>query len=328
MNLYPLKFVPVYKDYLWGGSSLPQRFGRTAPVGVYAESWEVSVHPDGMSVVANGECKGMTLSELVSAKGHAILGSAVEGDEFPLLIKLIDAARPLSVQVHPDNQHAQQVQGDPKTELWYFLNEESAQVHCGLKPGTHRDTFMAALESQSLEDVLRIVPVEKGRAVFVPGGRVHSIDAGCLILEVQQNSNTTYRVYDWARVDADGQPRELHKDKALQVIDFADEADPVCVPTQLSDDIRTICTCPYFVLDELTLHAPIALMADGQSFHVLFSEEGSFEIEYDAGQIEPVAVGTSVLIPAELGEYEIRPSVAGMIVLRTRVPGSAVGARC
>jgi mannose-6-phosphate isomerase len=153
----------------------------------------------------------------------------------------------------------------------------------------------------------------------VPGGRVHAIDAGCLILEIQQNSNTTYRVYDWGRVGADGKSREPHVEKALAVIDFADEADPSCAPETVAPGVRNICTSPFFVLDELTVKGEGRMEASGETFHVLFSAAGGFAVEYGRGEVEKVARGVCVLIPAGLGAYCIR-SEAEIKVLQTRVP--------
>jgi mannose-6-phosphate isomerase len=318
-ELYPLKFKPVYKDYPWGNTRLPALFGREAPEGIYAESWEVSTHRDGESVVVNGELTGKTLSEVLALHGHSVLGSAVEGDDFPLLIKLIDAEQPLSVQVHPNNGNAGEVQGEPKTEMWYFLNDESSQIYCGLKTGTTRDDFIQAMEEESFEEILRAVPAEKGGAAFVPGGRVHAIDAGCLILEIQQNSNTTYRVYDWGRVGNDGKPREMHEEKALQVIDFEDAEDPACSPVETAPGIRNICSSDFFVLDELMVDGSMEQKANGSSFHALFSAEGTFEIVYGDGRVEEVEKGESVLIPAELGAYTLKSSLK-TIILKTSMP--------
>lgn len=317
--LYPLKFKPVYKDYPWGKTRLPSLFDRKAPEGIYAESWEISTHPDGESVVVNGEQAGQSLSDVLAVSGKEILGSLVEGNDFPLLIKLIDAAQPLSVQVHPNNGNAEAVQGEPKTEMWYFLNDEPSQIYCGLKPGTTRADFVQAMEEESFEEILRAVPAENGGAAFVPGGRVHAIDAGCLILEIQQNSNTTYRVYDWGRVGNDGKPREMHVDKALQVIDFEDAEDPVCVPVPTSSNVRNICTSEFFVLEEVTLDGSVDLLADGRSFHALFSADGGFELFYGEGRVEAVAKGESVLIPAALGSYRLK-SNEKIKVLKTSLP--------
>ncbi|QBG46226.1 mannose-6-phosphate isomerase [Verrucomicrobia bacterium S94] len=319
MNVYPLKFKPVYKDYPWGNRRLPALFDRDEPAGIYAESWEISTHRDGESVVVNGALAGKTLSEVLAVSGADILGDRVEGNDFPLLIKLIDAAEPLSVQVHPNNGNAEVVQGEPKTEMWYFLNEEPSRIFCGLKPGTTREDFVRAIEEESFDEILRVVPAKKGGAAFVPGGRVHAIDAGCLILEIQQNSNTTYRVYDWGRVGNDGKPRELHIDKALQVINFEDCEDPACQPEVTAPGVRTICTSDFFQLDELTVEEAMKEHADGSSFHALFSADGGFELHYDDGKTEPVAPGESVLVPAALGPYSLK-SPKKTVVLKTTVP--------
>lgn len=319
MKLYPLKFKPVYKDYPWGNTTLPATLGREEPEGLYAESWEISTHPDGESVVTNGECSGQSFSDVLKEAGEEVLGSYVKGHDFPLLIKLIDAAKPLSVQVHPNNGNAAEVQGKPKTEMWYFLNDEPSQIFCGLTPGTSKEDFVKAIEEESFESILRACPAEKGGAAFVPGGRVHAIDAGCLILEIQQNSNTTYRVYDWGRVGNDGKPRELHVEKALQVIDFEDSTEPICVPTKISSHVRNICTSDFFILDELEVEESLDLLADGTSFHALFCVESGFEIAYADGVVEPVARGQSVLIPASLGAYTIKAPSA-ISVLKTTVP--------
>lgn len=317
-SLYPLKFKPVYKDYPWGNNRLPELFGRELPEGIYAESWEVSTHPDGESMIANGAHAGTRFSDLLRLCGRDILGSAVEGNDFPLLIKLIDAAHPLSVQVHPNNANAKEVDGEPKTEMWYFLNDEPSQIFCGLTPETSRDEFLAAIKNDTLEGVLRKVPAEKGGAAFVPGGRVHAIDAGCLILEIQQNSNTTYRVYDWGRVGADGKARELHVDKALQVIDFEDVDDPSCSPAEVAPGIRRICASSYFVLDELSVEGAMLSKANGDTFHVLFSPDRAFDISY-GDSTEFVQEGTCVLIPAAMGRYTIS-SLKMTTILKTTIP--------
>lgn len=312
--LYPLKFKPVYKDYPWGHTRLPGLFGRSAPAGIYAESWEVSTHPDGESVVANGAFAGQTFLDVLTTHGRAILGTAVPGNDFPLLIKLIDAAQPLSVQVHPNETHAALGQGDAKTELWYFLNDTPAQIYCGLKPTVTRAGFLAAVAEKRVPDQLRIFKAEKGTAAYIPGGRVHAADAGCLLLEVQQRSNTTYRVYDWDRADAAGQARDLHLDQAMQVINFQDPTDPMCPIQPCRDGVRPIHRGPRFALDELQVQGDMTLCADGECFHVLFSPAGCFELLFGAGQIESVAAGTSVLIPADLGAYTIQADQPLMVL--------------
>lgn len=314
---YPLRFQPVYKDYLWGGSRIPERFHRDLPEGVYAESWEISTHPDGPTPIANGPLAGRTLRELFPDHRDELLGTRVSGDDFPLLIKLIDARDTLSVQVHPNDANAAAVGGDPKTEMWYFLEGDgSARVYCGLRPGVDRAHFLKALEEKSFADLLHAVPVQKGEAVFVPGGRVHAIGAGCLILEIQQNSNTTYRIYDWDRVGADGRPRELHVENALQVIDWESPGDPLCRP-----EGTVIQSCPWFRLErfELSGNGQQTFATSGESFHALFAAEGSATLSWKSGS-EPVTSGQSWLLPAALGAYSIRPGAEGTTLLRVSIP--------
>ncbi|HPR83437.1 MAG TPA: class I mannose-6-phosphate isomerase, partial [Pontiellaceae bacterium] len=250
-TLYPLRFNPVYKDYIWGGSRIPKLYNRDLPDGIYAESWEISTHPDGTTQIANGPLAGKTLRDLLPEHKTALLGTGIKGDDFPLLIKLIDSREILSVQVHPNNTNAAAVNGEPKTEMWYFLEGDgTAQIYCGLKPGIGKTEFLNALENKTFFSILKTIPAQKGEAVFVPGGCVHSIGVGCLILEIQQNSNTTYRIYDWDRVDASGKGRELHIDKALKVINWNDTSDPLC---KISG--TTIQKCDFFRLDRFELKA-------------------------------------------------------------------------
>jgi mannose-6-phosphate isomerase len=321
-KLYPLRFEPVYKDYIWGGSRIPQLYSRNVPDGVYAESWEISTHPDGTTAIANGPLAGKTLRDLLPEHKTALLGSNVNGDDFPLLIKLIDARDVLSVQVHPNDGNAAAVAGQAKTEMWYFLEGDgSAQIYCGLKPGIGKDEFLQAMENKTFVDILQSIPARKGEAVFVPGGRVHAIGTGCLILEIQQNSNTTYRIYDWDRVDANGKGRELHIDKALQVIDWENNGDPRCKVGG-----TTIQNCEYFRLDRFELSAeqnfpmaPSAPQMGGTSFHALFIAEGSGVIMWDGGE-EKLAPGQSWLVPASQGEYTLCPDSAKLMVLCTTIP--------
>lgn len=314
-TLYPLRFNPVYKDYIWGGSRIPGLFNRNQPAGIYAESWEISTHPDGKTTIANGPLAGKTLSNLLPGHKAALLGTGVRGDDFPLLIKLIDARDTLSVQVHPNDANAASVNGDPKTEMWYFLEGDGTpHIYCGFKAGVGKDEFLKALENKTFANILQSIPVRKGGAVFVPGGQVHAIGAGCLILEIQQNSNTTYRIYDWDRVDANGKGRELHIDKALQVINWADHRDPVCRTS--GTEIKT---SPYFRLDRFELISSKKFMMSGKSFHALFIAEGSGKISWAGGE-ENLLPGQSWLIPAALGSYTVCPGNASLTVLCVTVP--------
>jgi mannose-6-phosphate isomerase len=314
-SLYPLRFNPVYKDYLWGGNRIPKVFNRDVPEGICAESWEISTHPDGATPIANGPLAGRTLSDLLPEQLTELLGTHVRGDDFPLLIKLIDARDKLSVQVHPNDGNAAAVDGDPKTEMWYFLEGDAgAQIYCGLKPGIGKEEFLQAMDDKTFADILQTIPAVNGEAVFVPGGRVHAIGEGCLILEIQQNSNTTYRLYDWDRTDAAGNSRELHIDKALQVIDWENNGDPRC-------EVRgtTIESCEYFQLDRHELTEETAFPNLGKSFHALFVAKGSGIIRWANGE-DILSDGQSWLVPAGLGDYQIIPAGDVLTVLCTTIP--------
>ena len=319
-KLYPMTFNPVYKDYLWGGSRIPETFNRDVPAGIYAESWEISDHDDGMSIVANGELAGKSIREILEANPQDIMGSAVEGTKFPLLIKLIDAKQKLSVQVHPNDQTAAEFGGEAKTEMWYILGDNPTQVYCGLNDGVTKESFQQAVADGTSGDTMRPVPVNKEDAIFVRGGRVHAIDEGCLILEIQQNSNTTYRLYDWGRVGADGKPRELHIDQAIDVINFNETENSLVEPKVLVDTENFQCLevlkCEYFQLEKLTFSAPLEVPMSGKTFHALFVSEGEAEIAWGDESITAPA-GTSILIPAALPAYTLDGKAT---ILRTTIP--------
>ncbi|MEI6809451.1 MAG: type I phosphomannose isomerase catalytic subunit, partial [bacterium] len=220
--IYPLLFQPVYKDYLWGGNRIQKKYGRKIPPGTYAESWEISDRPEGMSVVTNGRFAGRSLGSLVTEFGARLVGDDFAGRRFPLLIKLIDARLRLSVQVHPSDANAAAVKGEPKTEMWYVLDAcAGARAFVGLKKAVTGKSFDLAVRTGCLASMLKPVKMETDSAILVPGGTVHSIGEGLLILEVQQNSNTTFRVYDWGRVGQDGKARPLHVAEAKKSIIWA-----------------------------------------------------------------------------------------------------------
>lgn len=330
-SLYPLRFTPVYRDYIWGGSRIISTFHRDAPPGIYAESWEVSTRPDGMSVVANGPMAGRPLSDLVAELGAHLLGrrAPLNPPRFPLLIKLIDSRERLSVQVHPDDESAARYGGEAKTEMWYILDAApNAQVFAGLRPGVDRRTFEDALRRGDLESVLSAVPVTTGDAIFVPGGRVHAIDAGCLLLEVQQNSDTTYRIYDWGRVGHDGRPRQTHVAQALRVIRWEDREPVKCRPTPLPaapPNVREeIIACPYFRMERWALRTPASLRPDGGSFWVAFVARGVVAAVWN-GDRELWRAGTTVLLPAALPKLDLIPTEGPVCLLLVRL-GDGVAA--
>ena len=321
--IYPLCFWPVYKDYIWGGDRIIRLYHRAEPPGRYAESWEISDRADGMSVIRNGPLAGQTLADVIRDAGPALLGTSVKDRRFPLLIKLIDSRDRLSVQVHPDDDSAKRFGGEAKTEMWYVLDADAgAGVFAGLRPGADEQVFHDALASRRFKDLLTFVPVAPGDAVFVPGGRVHAIDAGCVLLEVQQNSNTTYRIYDWDRVGADGKPRELHLQEALRVIRWKESSVAKTPPRKLDAIGRNerweIIRCAYFRMERIAVKARCRLAGDERTFQALFVPKAGVTLHWN-GESLPLAPGTSCLVPAALQECFIEPSAEGAEVLRVTV---------
>ncbi len=325
-DLYPLIFKPVYKDYLWGGTVIASRYGRSPAAGKIAESWEIADRTDGMSMVLNGPLAGRSLHELVEADPAAIAGKGRALTVFPLLIKIIDARERLSLQVHPDDESAARFGGEAKTEMWIVLDAApGAMVHAGFREPMDANAFRAALESGGVEELLRSIPVKRGDAIYVPGGRVHCIGAGCLLLEVQQNSNTTYRVHDWGRVGSDGRPRELHVEQALRVIHWNDTENPVVacgggmnsVSADGGEAVREVWSCPYFRVERLCFSGERAFVTDGCSFHVIFVEKGHLKASAGGVSVE-AGDGTSILLPASVGEYRLLGSEVEL--LRTSLP--------
>lgn len=321
----PLLFTPVYKDYLWGGHRIAKHYGRSDTPLVCAESWELSAHADGPSVVCSGLLAGRTLSALTQHYGRALLGtSAPHADHFPLLFKLIDARQKLSVQVHPNEQSAAVCNGEPKTEMWYVLDRTpGAELYAGLQPGTDAAALRSALTAGQIEKRLVHLAVNPNDSLFIPGGLVHAIGAGCLIYEVQQNSNTTYRLYDWDRVGSDGQPRPLHTAKAFAAIDWTLPV-PILrtsppVPDGAPNMWQNVLTCPFFNLRRAQLTTPATVPQDGSSFHALFVTAGHATVEAGGVQTDWPS-GTSGLIPAIAGGYRIKPQGDTVELLITTLP--------
>jgi mannose-6-phosphate isomerase len=324
-HLYPYLFTPVYKDYLWGGNKIKTTFQRENTPTPCAESWEVADRPEGMSIVANGPLKGKSLHDLVQELQGDLLGPQhAHLDTFPLLIKIIDARKDLSVQVHPHDDNAHLTDGEPKTEMWYLLEATSdARIYAGMKPNTTPDKFRDALESGTVETYLASIPARAGRAIFVPGGKVHAIGAGCLLLEVQQNSNTTYRVYDWDRVDADGKRRELHIEDALKVINWDNLAPQVSSPRPLPAEGNNhpfdIITSPYFATKGWNLQEPRTFTLAPPGFRIIFVSKGRALIGAN-GVVAAAQAGTSCLIPAAVDTFTITPLGNQVSVIEIQAP--------
>lgn len=314
----PLAFSHTYTSAIWGGGAIRSRFDRPDTPDICAESWEISGHPAGMSVVKGGPCDGRTLASLVEEFGADLVGAkASDPNRFPLLIKLIDANRSLSVQVHPNETTAPLTGGEPKTEAWVVLGAApGAALYAGTSPGVTFDAFRyAALGGDAIVTTLARHDVREGDAFFIPGGVVHAIDAGCLIYEVQQSSDTTYRIYDWGRVGPDGKPRQLHLEKALASVD---RAMPQVRAVRAHDEIhkgaiatwRTYVSSPFFTIRELTFDSSVACIdLDGSTFMALFALEGGATVECRGGVVG-ISKGESVLVPASAGTFRIAHACA------------------
>ena len=310
--LKPMLLKAPLKDYLWGGNRLRDEYGKESELDKVAESWELSCHEAGLSIVDSGENKGKTLASLLTGTGKEMLGTkAAELDYFPLLIKLIDAKKDLSVQVHPDNEYAWRVEGEQgKTEMWYVVDAEpGASLIYGFKEEISKEEFRQRIEDNTLLEVCNKVPVHKGDVFFIESGTLHAIGAGLLICEVQQSSNLTYRVYDYGRLGADGKPRQLHIDKALDVTRL--EVPPKTSQTLLDIDlfphmdVKLLADCEYFKVYHSDLQGDSAMHAGTDSFHCLTVLDGALKLS-GGGENLTLSKGSTAFVPAGLGTYQLQ----------------------
>ena len=300
--MYPIKFTPIYKERIWGGNNLEKIFGRELPDHNIGESWELSSHSNGTSVVANGMLAGKTLPEIMAQYKERLMGKKfVNEHHFPLLIKILDANDNLSIQVHPADKYAYDMEGEAgKTEAWYVVSaKENAQIVYGLRENITQEDFIKAVATNTIVDTLNKVPVKAGDMVFVPADMVHALLNGVVVYEVQQNSDTTYRVYDYDRVDADGNKRELHIRQAIEVINFTEQ------PSCSFNESRI--NCQYFSMEKLKIQGARNEKTEDQ-FIIYCVTVGTGEIVYK-GCVESVQAGETILIPACLGDFVIKGNV-------------------
>lgn len=307
-----LKLSAPCKDHIWGGERLHREFGKKSGSDRIAESWELCCREDGQSVIGSGDFAGKTLSEFIAANGKiAALGTESERfEDFPIFIKLIDAADNLSVQVHPPDDYALEHDGERgKNEMWYVVDaDEGAEIIYGFKHEIGREEFAERIGNGTLLEVVNNVPVHKGDLLFIESGTLHSIGKGILIAEIQQNSNTTYRVYDYGRVGKDGKPRELHIEKALDVTERVPPKHPIKAqgsPRDIEGGVMTLLrSCEYFTVNKLELDGTANFEADSRSFRSLLLLDGQAEIKSASGGVT-AEKGDSVFITAGTGKYEI-----------------------
>ena len=311
-----IKLTPAFKDYIWGGTRLRDDFGKKCDYDKVAESWELSCHKDGPSTVATGECKGLTLEEYLKRNPSYLGTNCSRFEYFPILIKLIDAKDNLSVQVHPDNEYALRVEGEyGKTEMWYVLDaDEGAQLLYGFKDQISREEFRQRIENNTLLDVVNAVPVKKGDFFFIESGTLHAIGKGILIAEIQQNSNTTYRIYDYGRVGKDGKPRQLHIDKAVEVTRLAPpNVHPKGDTVQCDGYTDTpLAKCEYFTVDVLDIAEKAQLTAGTGSFVHILVTEGELVFTADGADTLTLSKGESLFVPAGLGAFTLTGKAAAV----------------
>ena len=315
---YPLRFAPVHKSFIWGGRRLAEHYGRVDVPETCGESWEISAHADGSGPLLNGSQQGSLLADLVLNFRRDLLGTAAPTDDrFPLLFKIIDAQTHLSVQVHPTLEAARRLNSECKNESWHLLGgTPGAVLYAGLQSGTTPERLRAALEAGTAESLLLVHPAACGETLFIPSGLVHAIGAGCLIYEVQQSANTTYRLYDWNRTDASGRRRPLHIEEAMASIDWS-----LCPPRServpTTDNVWHICSAtPFFTLRRIRLTEPRSDEPAGRSFHVIFVAEGSCDIAIGP-HVERLPAGSSCLIPACVSRYTATPVTPSASLLVT-----------
>lgn len=312
--MYILKLAPVFKDYLWGGTKLRDEYGFESNFDKLAEGWMLSCHKDGQNTITNGIFANQTLSEVVKNNPNFLGENGKKFEYFPILIKLIDAKQDLSVQVHPDNEYAMRVENEyGKTECWYILDcEEDAELIYGFNRELTNEEFRKAVKENTFLDAVNKVKVKKGDLFFIEAGTLHAIGKGILLAEIQQNSNTTYRVYDYGRLGTDGKPRELHTEKAIDVT--------ICTPPTrdanpegeliIKDGFtrQLLTKCDLFNVEKITVTEAFTDIADNQSFVSVLIIDGTGKID----NIE-IKKGDSLFIPANYGEFQISGNIEAII---------------
>jgi mannose-6-phosphate isomerase len=320
---YPVKFQPIPQARIWGGDKLKAWFNATnmsAPIGEY---WVLSGHPNGVSVAVNGEYAGKTLNELIAQSPRAYLGNSPQ-PRFPLLIKFLEATTDLSVQIHPNDEYAKQYEGDyGKTEAWYVLDcLDDGKVNFGHR-FPNREAYLQAVHENHVKDFLNYEPIQKEQVVYVPAQTLHALLAGTTVIEVQQTSDVTYRVYDWDRVDDQGKPRQLHIEKAADVMQYGEPSDlpassvPRVIERTSNFTHQRLLTCSYFALEKLEFQNTQKTLVRGnvENPDILIGVEGSGILRWEAGELA-ISRGDTVLIPTTVTQYELESS-ADLQVLRT-----------
>jgi len=311
--MYPLKFEPIYKYRIWGGNKLKKILNKDEVPEKTGESWELSGVEDNLSVVSNGSLAGNTIQELAEIYMGDLLGDHVYekfGEEFPLLIKLIDANDVLSIQVHPDDKLSKERhQAYGKTEMWYVIQaEKGSALYTGFKQKLDKESYLKHLKNSTIKEVLNLEPVVPGDVFFIPAGRVHATGAGILFAEIQQTSDITYRIFDWDRIDKDGKARELHTELALDAIDFDVHSSYKTDYNRIKNATNLIETCEFFTTNIIPLEKTLEKdYYETDSFIIYMCMEGSFTIISGDNDQTGVKKGETVLLPAALNDIRLEP---------------------
>ncbi len=311
-HIYPLKLVPVPREIVWGGDLLKRKYGKSTPFAKLAESWELTVRSDNVSSIANGPCAGTTLADYIEKYGKAVVGDRWSGERFPLLIKFIDARDKLSVQVHPGDEYALKKHGEyGKTEAWYIVEAEpGAKIVWGMKQGCGSAELREAAEKGDIASVLNYTEVRSGQLYFIPSGLIHAIGAGILIAEIQQNSDITYRVYDYNRPDDTGRLRPLHLEDAYASVKALTPVDIEALRYKQGKSGNFAVNCEYFsieIFDRETVSC-----VDESSFACVQCVEGGGKIIFD-GREYPITAGDSYFLPAGAGGFAISDGVKALV---------------
>lgn len=316
-NLYPLKFRPILKEKIWGGEKLKSLLNKKSDLSNIGESWEISDVEGDTSIVVNGKLKGQSLKQLLKTFGHQLIGLQnykIFHDKFPLLIKFIEAKEDLSIQLHPNDElSAKRHNSFGKTEMWYVIQaDKDSNLIVGFNQKTTPELYLEHLKNKSLPEILNFDRVTTGDTYFIEAGRVHAIGAGVMLAEIQQTSDVTYRVYDWDRVDDQGNSRELHNDLALDAIDFDMKDDFRVKYSKTKNQSNEMVNCPYFTTNFLSLTKSIKKENYHDSFMIYICVDGEAVIITE-NHSEPIKKGETLLLPAALKSFEISTKNATLL---------------
>ncbi len=308
MKLYPLQFEPILKERIWGGTKLKSYLNKPITSEITGESWEISTVENDVSIVANGSLKGKSLNELIASFTTDLLGIKVYGKfgpQFPLLFKYLDAREDLSIQLHPDDELAKKRHNSfGKTEMWYVMQADAdARLIVGFKEKSSRQEYTRHVDGKKLLDILDTKPVKQGDVFFLAPGTIHAIGAGNVIAEIQQTSDITYRIYDYDRVDAEGNKRELHTELALEAINY-DTVSAERHYSKTQNVSNAMVHCEYFTTNFIPLADRMEIQKNRDSFTVYMCVEGDFKLDYD-GQTYRYQKGDTILIPASMADFQL-----------------------